>query len=193
MRIILLGAPGAGKGTQAEKLVAKLGVPQISTGEILRKAQQEQTELGKQAGQYMKEGALVPDEIVVGIVQERLKQRDCQRGYILDGFPRSASQAEALDVTLQEMQDQLTAVISLKVPEDELVRRLLSRRREDDNKDVIQERLAIYTQQTKPLIDYYRSHRLLDEVDGQGSVDEIFDRIMSTLQRRQTASQAQVG
>jgi adenylate kinase len=193
MRLILLGPPGAGKGTQAEKLVDRLGIPQISTGDMLRQAREEQTELGKEAESYMKSGALVPDEVVVGIVRERLQADDCREGYILDGFPRSVAQAEALDATLANLGEALSAVVSLTVPEEELVTRLLARKREDDNEEVIRERLKIYSQLTEPLIDYYRSRGVLREVEGVGTVDKIFERILKALPEGSESSHVQVG
>jgi adenylate kinase len=193
MKIILLGPPGAGKGTQAAKMIKKLSIPQISTGDMLRQAREEQTELGKKAESFMKSGALVPDEIVVGIVSERLQRKDCQAGYILDGFPRSVAQAEALDRTLEDLGQELSVVVSLKVPEEELMTRLLERKREDDNEAIIRERLRVYKEQTAPLIDYYRSRRILKEVDGLGTVDEIFDRIIGSLPDQDGGTQVQVG
>lgn len=193
MRIVLLGPPGAGKGTQAVKMAEKLTIPQISTGDMLRQAREEKTELGKKAESFMKAGALVPDEIVVGIVSERLQRKDCETGYILDGFPRSVAQAEALDGTLADLRQELTAVVSLTVPEEELMNRLLERKREDDNEEVIRERLRVYQEQTAPLIDYYRSRGILKEVDGLGAVDEIFDRIIGSLPTQNRGTRAQVG
>lgn len=181
MRLILLGPPGAGKGTQAEKLVFYLGIPQISTGDMLRQARLEQTELGKKAESYMKAGELVPDDVVIGIVNERLGQKDCHEGYILDGFPRSVSQAAALDKMLEARGESITAVVNMIVPEQELLNRLLVRKREDDNEAVIRERLRVYSEQTEPLIDYYRSHGVLKEVEGLGTIDEIFERILGAL------------
>lgn len=178
MRLVLLGPPGAGKGTQAERLAKKFGVPQISTGDILREARAKGTSLGQQAEAYMKSGALVPDEVVVGIVRERLQEMDCETGYILDGFPRSVAQAKALEQTLVELGQELSAVVSIDVSEDELTRRLLVRKREDDNETVIRKRLKVYTQQTAPVVDYYRSQSLLKKIDGIGSIDEIFERIV---------------
>ncbi len=193
MRLIMLGPPGAGKGTQAERLVEHLGIPQISTGEMLRQAREQQTDLGKQAESYMVSGALVPDEIVIGIVKERLQQNDCRTGYILDGFPRSVEQAKALDSTLQARKEAITAVVSLQVPEEELIKRLLSRKREDDNEEVIRERLKVYSQQTEPLIDYYRSHGILKEVDGTGTMEQIFDRVVEALPIGGTPTQVNTG
>ncbi len=193
MRLILLGPPGAGKGTQAEKLVDRLSIIQISTGDMLRQARRDQTEAGKLAEDYMKSGVLVPDEIVVNIVRDRLNQEDCRPGYILDGFPRSVEQAQALDETLKDRGEQMDAVISLTVPDEELVMRLLARQREDDNETVIRKRLNVYTQQTEPLIDYYRSSGIIKEIDGLGDINEVFDRIISALPQSGNASQAQTG
>ncbi|MEM0214442.1 MAG: adenylate kinase [Archaeoglobaceae archaeon] len=128
MKIILLGAPGAGKGTQAKFLAEKYGIPQISTGDMLREAVEKSTELGKKAKEYMNQGKLVPDEIVVGIVKERLKQKDCERGFILDGFPRTIAQAEALDAMMVELGKKIDAVININVSEDEIVKRIVNRR-----------------------------------------------------------------
>ena len=128
MNIILLGPPGAGKGTQAAKIIEKYRIPQISTGDILRAAVREGTELGKKAKEYMDSGKLVPDEVVIGIIKERLVQDDCKNGYILDGFPRTVNQAEALDEMLKEMNSQIDYVICIDVPEEELVRRISGRR-----------------------------------------------------------------
>jgi len=127
MKIILLGAPGAGKGTQAKFLAEKYGIPQISTGDMLREAVEKSTELGKKAKEYMNQGKLVPDEIVVGIVKERLKQKDCERGFILDGFPRTIAQAEALDAMMVELGKKIDAVINISVSEDEIVKRIVNR------------------------------------------------------------------
>jgi adenylate kinase len=128
MRLVLLGAPGAGKGTQAKKLIEKYGIPQISTGDILRQAVADGTPLGKEAKSYMDKGELVPDKVVLGLVQERLKQDDCKKGYILDGFPRNTAQAEALDGMLNDMGMSLTAAISVDVPKEDLMKRLTGRR-----------------------------------------------------------------
>lgn len=128
MRLVLLGAPGAGKGTQAKKLIDKYGIPQISTGDILRQAVAEGTPLGKEAKSYMDKGELVPDKVVLGLVEERLKQDDCKKGYILDGFPRNTAQAEALDIILGDISMPLTAAISVDVPKEDLMKRLTGRR-----------------------------------------------------------------
>lgn len=181
MRLILLGPPGAGKGTQAVRLTKKFDIPQVSTGDMLREAREKKTLLGQEAESYMKEGTLVPDPIVIGIVKERLQEEDCHHGYILDGFPRSVAQAEALDTTLESMGHALTAVISIEVPEDKLLGRLLARKREDDNETVIRERLRVYAKQTEPLIDYYRSRDLVKIIDGVGSIEEIFEKIVKAI------------
>ncbi|RLI84371.1 adenylate kinase [Archaeoglobales archaeon] len=128
MNLILLGAPGAGKGTQAKLIVSKYNIPQISTGDMLREAVAKQTELGKKAKEYMDKGELVPDDVVIGIVKERLAQPDCEKGFILDGFPRTLKQAEALDKILDELGKKIDAVINVAVPEDEIVRRIVNRR-----------------------------------------------------------------
>jgi len=128
MNLILLGAPGAGKGTQAKFIVEKYGIPQISTGDMLREAVAKGTELGRKAKEFMDQGKLVPDDIVIGIVKERLKQKDCERGFILDGFPRTKAQAEALDKIMEEMGKKIDAVINISVPEEEVVRRIVNRR-----------------------------------------------------------------
>ncbi len=182
MQLIFLGPPGAGKGTQASRLAEKLGVPQISTGDMLREARDKKTPLGQEAGRYMKEGALVPDSIVVGIVKERLGQSDCRGGCILDGFPRSVAQAQVLDAILETMGQVLTAALSIEVPNQELTERLLARKREDDDEEVIRERLKVYAQQTAPVVDYYRSRGLLKKIDGVGAIETIFERIMSALE-----------
>ncbi|MBO8182591.1 MAG: adenylate kinase [Archaeoglobus sp.] len=128
MNLILLGGPGAGKGTQAKLIVSKYNIPQISTGDMLREAVAKQTELGKKAKEYMDRGELVPDEVVIGIVKERLAQPDCEKGFILDGFPRTLKQAEALDKILEELGKKIDAVINIAVPEDEIVKRIVNRR-----------------------------------------------------------------
>ena len=212
MRVILLGPPGAGKGTQAQRLTQKLGIPQVSTGDILRAAVAAGTGLGREAKAVMDQGALVPDSVVIGIIRERLAAPDCARGYILDGFPRTAAQAEALGEMLQALGTPLTAVLSLTVDPEELVRRLGGRRtcgscgaayhletapprraglcdrcgggllqRDDDREETIRKRLAVYREQTAPLVAYYRGRGLLKEVDGRGDIDAIFTRICRLL------------
>ncbi len=181
MRIVFIGPPGAGKGTQAERLVARYDLAHLSTGDMLRAARDAQTDVGRKADEYMSKGELVPDEIIVQIIAERLNEPDCQAGYLLDGFPRTIAQAEALDGMLAERNTPLDVVLELQVPEEELFRRLSGRGRADDKPEVIRQRLVAYRQQTEPLLEYYEKAGLLKRVDGLGSVDEIFDRIKAVL------------
>lgn len=181
MRIVLFGAPGTGKGTQSEKLVAEYGVPQISTGDLLRRAVADGTELGQKAKAAMDAGELVSDDIVIGMIRERLNRPDTGNGFILDGFPRSLAQAEALDELLDEMGRPLQAVIHLEVDNEEIVQRLLARGRADDNEDTIRNRLQVFQDRTQPLIDYYRTQGKLTAVDGMGGIDEIYGRIKAAL------------
>jgi adenylate kinase len=181
MRIVFIGPPGAGKGTQAERLVARYTLAHLSTGDMLRAARDAQTDLGRKADQYMSQGKLVPDEIILKIIAERLGDPDCRAGYLLDGFPRTMAQAEALDRMLAERNTPLDIVLELQVPEEELFRRLSGRGRADDEPEVIRQRLVAYRQQTEPLLDYYGNVGLLSRIDGVGSVDGIFDRIKAVL------------
>jgi len=213
MRLILLGPPGAGKGTQAKKLVGKFGIPQISTGDILRAAVKNGTPLGKEAKAYMDKGELVTDAIVVGIIRDRLQEEDCKKGYILDGFPRTVPQADELKKALSGMGQSIDAVLSIVVANDELMKRLTGRRtckecgagyhllfkapktegvcdqcqgplfqRDDDKEETIKNRLSVYNDQTKPLIDYYTKEGSLVDIEGTGSIDAIFDRICSVIE-----------
>lgn len=188
MRIVLFGAPGTGKGTQSEKLVAEYGVPQISTGDLLRRAVADGTELGKRAEAAMDAGELVSDEVVIGMIRERLNRPDTDNGFILDGFPRSLAQAEALDDLLDEMGRPIQAVIHLEVDNEEIVQRLLDRGRADDNEDTIRHRLRVFRERTRPLIDYYREQGKLAVVDGMGGIDEIYQRIEDALKARDPGS-----
>jgi adenylate kinase len=184
-RLLLLGAPGAGKGTQAERLVRKLGIPQISTGDMLRAAVAAGTEVGKRARAAMDRGELVSDEIVIGVAEERLSQDDARGGFVLDGFPRTDAQARALDAMLERMGTPLDRCVALEVDTDELVRRLLKRAeiegRSDDNEETIRNRMRVYRDQTAPLVAYYRERGLLREVAAAGPVDEIEKRIEEAL------------
>src|SRR5260221_8104391 len=183
MRLILLGPPGAGKGTQAQRLVAKHGIVQLSTGDMLRAAVAAGTPVGLRAKTVMDRGELVPDDVVVAIVAERIDQPDAKRGFILDGFPRTVPQAEALDRMLEEKGLRLDGVVALEVDPDILVRRIASRVEEmkargeplrpDDNPEVLKERLAAYHAQTAPLVDYYRSKGALRAVDGMASIADV--------------------
>jgi adenylate kinase len=203
MKIVFLGPPGAGKGTQAEVIVKRLGIPQISTGEILRRAIREKTQTGLEAQSYIEKGALVPDDVVVRIVRDRLQEADCQGGYLLDGFPRTLAQAEALDTF-----EKIDAVINLEVPQDLLIHRLSGRRvcancgytthvdrgeekcpkcskeltqRKDDAPESVKNRLVVYEEQTKPLIDYYAERGLLKNVDGAGALADVSAAILAAL------------
>ena len=184
-RLLLLGPPGAGKGTQAERIVAKLGIPQISTGDMLRAAVKAGTKVGLEAKAFMERGDLVPDAVVIGVAEERLGQPDAKNGFILDGFPRTAAQAAALDGLLAKRGIRLERCVALQVDEDELVKRLLRRAeiegRSDDNETTIRNRMRVYREQTQPLIDHYRSLGVLAEVDGEGSIDEVAARIEGAL------------
>ncbi|HOB87651.1 MAG TPA: adenylate kinase [Bacillota bacterium] len=213
MIIVLLGPPGAGKGTQAERMVQKYSLAYISTGDILRSAVKSGSPLGTKAREYMEKGQLVPDELVVNIVKERLLEPDCARGALLDGFPRSVSQAQALESVLSPLGKKIDRVIHIDVTEDELVARLTGRRvcrecgssyhikfnppkvrnvcdhcggelfqREDDSLNTVKERLAVYREQTEPLIQYYSRQGLLSTINGNDDIDEIFARIVEILE-----------
>lgn len=186
MRIVLLGAPGSGKGTQGEKLVAQLGIPKVSTGDALRAAVAAGTELGRKAKAAMDAGQLVANEIVIGIVEERLAQPDAQKGFILDGFPRNSAQAEVLEGILQRLgKDGITRAVHLHVEDEEIVKRLLLRAekegRADDKEDVIRHRIAVYNAETRPLLDFYGKQGKLATVEGIGGLEDIFGRIRAVL------------
>ncbi|MQA63529.1 MAG: adenylate kinase [Actinophytocola sp.] len=178
-RLVLVGPPGAGKGTQAVKLSEKLGVPHISTGDLFRAQIAAQSELGQAVQRYIDEGKLVPDEVTNAMVRERLAEPDAADGFLLDGFPRNIGQADVLGEILREIDHPLDAVIELKVDEDVLVERMLARGRADDNEDVIRHRLGVYRDETAPLIDYYSDQ--LITVDGVGEVDEVSTRALDAL------------
>lgn len=206
MNIVLLGAPGAGKGTQAQKLVAKYGLAHISTGDLLRAAVKAQSELGIKAKEYMDAGQLVPDQLVIDLVKERLSADDAKAGFILDGFPRNTAQAVTLDFELQNMGLKLDAALLVAVEPEVIVERLSSRRtckecgytapagteicpncsgemyqRDDDKPETIRKRLDVYENQTSPLIEYYKGHGILKEVNGDRPVDEVFADVKTLL------------
>ena len=181
MRIVLLGPPGAGKGTQAIKLASELGVPQISTGDLFRHNIDAGTPLGLQAKQYLDAGDLVPASLTNALVDDRLNDADVAQGFILDGFPRSVEQAEALNDMLKRRGLKLDAVLEFRVPEDELVDRLQGRGRADDTEDVIRNRMKVYRDETAPLLDFYQGE--LHTVDAVGSLDEVFARALQALDR----------
>lgn len=206
MNIVLLGAPGAGKGTQAAKLVAEFGTPHISTGDMLRAAVKAGTPLGKKAQTYMNAGELVPDEVIIGLVTERLSEPDTQKGFILDGFPRTSAQAVALDAELSRLNRPLDAALLVDVKFDVIIKRLTSRRmckecgfigtdalsscpkcggemyqRSDDNEQTVRNRLEVYERSTAPLIDYYRGSDLLVTVDGDRNVELVYNDIKQLL------------
>jgi adenylate kinase len=181
VRIVLLGPPGAGKGTQAVQLAEKLGVPQISTGELFRENISGGTKLGLEAKKYLDAGDLVPATLTNALVDDRLDHDDVASGFILDGFPRSVEQAEALHDMLERRGLALDAVIEFRVPEEELVSRLKGRGRADDTEDIIRNRFKVYRDETAPLLDYYRNE--LKTVDAVGSLDEVFTRALQALGR----------
>lgn len=206
MNIVLLGAPGAGKGTQAAKLVEKFGYAHISTGDMLRAAVKNQTPLGIEAKKYMDAGDLVPDEVVIGLVKERLQDADAANGFILDGFPRTTTQAVALDSELSSLNRPLDAALLIDVEKEVIIKRLTSRRmcrdcgfigseadascpkcngemyqRDDDNEATVRNRLDVYENSTAPLIDYYRGCDLLVEIDGDRDPQDVFASVTAAL------------
>jgi adenylate kinase len=180
-RIVLLGPPGAGKGTQAQLLAARVGVPAISTGDMLRAAKAAGSELGRRVDGVMASGGLVDDALMAEVVRERLAEPDTARGYLLDGYPRTLPQAETLSGILRDAGQELDAVLLIDVPEEELVRRALLRKREDDTEEVIRERQRVYREKTEPLIGYYRERGLLREIDGNRPVEEVTSRMYAAL------------
>jgi adenylate kinase len=179
--MVLLGPPGAGKGTQAQLLASRLGVPAISTGDMLRAAVAAGSELGGRVESVMASGALVDDALMAEVVRERVAQPDTDGGYLLDGYPRTLPQAETLAGILDDAGQKLDAVLLVDVPEDELVRRALLRGRGDDKEEVIRERLRLYREKTEPLIGYYRERGLLREIDGNRPVEEVTSRMYAAL------------
>jgi len=215
MNIVLFGPPGSGKGTQAKMLAEKYGIPHISTGDILRAHLKNKTKLGLKARAYMDRGALVPDDILIGIIKDRLSQPDCASGFLLDGYPRTMRQADALRIILTEMDKKLDRVLNIDVPDKELIKRLAGRRmcscgasyhilfnapkregicdrcgkllyqRDDDKEEAIMNRLEVYKHQTQPLIEYYTNEGLLMTVNGAASIAEVFNEISRVLDELQ--------
>jgi adenylate kinase len=189
MRMVLVGPPAAGKGTQAGRLVDRFGGVHIATGDILRSNADRGTELGRTARRYMDRGELVPDDVIIDMVLERLGEGDCAGGFVLDGFPRTVPQAEALGKRLDELGRPLDVVVSLQVGEDELRERLAARaeeqdRAEDEDEDAIARRLELFDRETEPLLDFYDGKGLLVSVDAEGDVDEVTGRIAAALDGR---------
>ncbi len=205
MRLILIGPPGAGKGTQAKVVVEQFGIPQISTGDMLREHKAKGTALGTKAAEYMNRGALVPDEVVIGMVEERLKLDDARNGFLFDGFPRTVAQAEALDATLARLGLELDGVVLIEVADELLVERICGRRtdkatgqiyhlkynppppgaelvqRADDKEEVVKERLVAYHAQTAPLVPYYEARGILRRVDGVGDLAQVTARLVAAV------------
>ena len=185
MKLLLIGPPGAGKGTQASKLSEVFGIPAISTGDIFRENVKNHTPLGVEAKSYMDSGEYVPDELTNKLVRDRLQNPDCVNGFLLDGYPRTADQVQELDSILKEPNSKLDAVVQLTADTDEVVRRLAKRAidqgRSDDTEDVLRNRLSVYEEQTAPLISVYESRGLLVKVDGLGEISEVTQRITDAL------------
>lgn len=181
MRLVLLGPPGAGKGTQSAWLIDYLKIPHLSTGDMLRQAAQQDDPTGLEVRQYLEGGCLVPDPIVLGIVEQRLSEPDCARGYLLDGFPRTIAQAEALDTQLAAEGTPLDAVLELAVDEHRLTERLMGRNRPDDRPEIVPQRLQVYRRQTAPLLNYYFHQGILRSIDGNGTTSQVQSKIKSIV------------
>lgn len=183
MRIILFGPPGAGKGTQAKRIEKAYNIPQLSTGEIFRHHIKSNTPLGKKASFYINKGELVPDDIVLGLVEETISEEKYRNGYILDGFPRTVTQAEEFNDLLEKRGESIDAFIGLEVPKEELINRLTSRGegRSDDDPEKIKVRLQVYHQETAPVMHYFAERGLYHEIDGTGSIEDISERIQDVL------------
>lgn len=188
MNLILLGAPGSGKGTQAENLVKNHGVTHISTGNIFREEIGKKSDLGLRVQEYLSSGRLVPDELTIEVVTSRLGRPDVRNGFLMDGFPRTVGQAEALDAYLSSSKQGLDAVISLEVSDEELTRRLLGRGREDDTLETIKKRLMVFHDLTQPLISYYSGQGLLRRIPGEGNIESIAQAIDAALRGANTGA-----
>jgi adenylate kinase len=190
MRVVLLGPPGSGKGTQAKLLAERLGIPQISTGEMLRAAVREGTPLGQRVKAVMEAGELVSDDLMIALIRERIAAPDARAGFLLDGFPRTVDQAAALDRLLEGNGTRISAVVNLSVPDSALIDRLAGRsgqeKRSDDRQETVLERLRVYHEKTEPLAEFYRGRRLLTDVDGMGEIAEVAGRIDNALERGRT-------
>lgn len=187
--LILFGPPGSGKGTQSEKLIAKYGLKHLSTGDLLRNEISRQTPLGKEAQSFMDKGQLVPDEVVIGMISSALDENPAAKGFLFDGFPRTAAQAEALDKLLELKEAPIAAMLALEVSEEELIKRLLKRgqtsgRSDDNNENVIRARILEYRNKTEMVADYYKKFGKVVMVKGEGSVDEIFKRLCKEIDMR---------
>lgn len=180
-RLIFLGAPGAGKGTQAQTLAGNWQIPHISTGDILRGAMKERSPLGVKAQSYVDRGELVPDSLILDLIEERLSQSDTKSGWILDGFPRNVSQASFLEQLLQKLEGDSVFAINLEVPDEVLVSRLLGRGRADDTEEVIRRRLEVYREQTLPLIDFYRDRQQLKSINGNQPLEKVTADLQNLL------------
>ncbi len=187
--LILFGPPGSGKGTQSEKLIAKYGLKHLSTGDLLRNEISRQTPLGKEAQSFMDKGQLVPDEVVIGMISSALDENPAAKGFLFDGFPRTAAQAEALDKLLELKEAPIAAMLALEVSEEELIKRLLKRgqtsgRSDDNNENVIRARILEYRNKTEMVADYYKQFEKVVIVKGEGTVDEIFNRLCKEIDER---------
>ena len=180
MQIILFGPPGSGKGTQATNLSSLLNIPHLSTGDTLREAVKSKTPIGLKAKEVMQKGGLVSDEIVLSIVEERINKRDCEKGFILDGFPRTLNQAQKLDMLLKQSQ-KIKFVLSIKVDEEDIINRLIARGRDDDKPEIIKNRFKSYNNETEPLIPYYKNKGILKEIDGMNTVENVFKDIKKVV------------
>lgn len=183
MRLVFIGPPGVGKGTQSERLVDHLHIVHLSTGDMLRQSRQQKSDLGLAADSFMAAGKLVPDDLMLKLVSRRLEAPDCQPGFLLDGFPRTLGQAQALDELLAERGTPLDLVVALAASDDVLIARLGARGREDDKPAVVRRRLEEYVRQTAPLVDYYRQRGLLHLVDGEGTPQEVFERTRAIVDK----------